>query len=56
MNGAHLVTGRFEVGNTELESESANNIDLNLFYKNNNFSFRGNIFINDIDNYIYLQD
>ena len=56
MNGAHLVTGRFEVGNTELESESANNIDLNLFYKNNNFSFRGNIFKNDIDNYIYLQD
>ncbi len=56
MNGAHLVTGRFEVGNTELESESANNIDLNIFYKNNNFSFRGNIFKNDIDNYIYLQD
>ena len=56
MNGAHLVTGRFEVGNTELESETANNIDLNIFYQNNNFSLRGNIFKNDIDNYIYLQD
>ena len=56
MNGAHLATGRFEVGNTEIKSETANNIDLNIFYKNNNFSLRGNIFKNDIDNYIYLQD
>ena len=56
MNGAHLVTGRFEVGNTNLESETANNIDLNVYYKNNNFSLRGNIFKNNIDNYIYLQD
>ena len=56
MNGAHLVTGRFEVGNTNLESETANNIDLNVYYQNNNFSLRGNIFRNNIDNYIYLQD
>ena len=56
MNGAHLATGRFEVGSTNLESETANNIDLNVYYQNNNFSFRGNIFSNQIDNYIYLQD
>ena len=56
MNGAHLVTGRFEVGSTDLESETANNIDLNIYYQNDNFSFRGNIFKNNIDNYIYLQD
>ena len=56
MNGAHLVTGRFEVGGTDLESETANNIDLNIYYQNDNFSFRGNIFKNNIDNYIYLQD
>ena len=56
MNGPHLVTGRYEVGNTNLKSETANNIDLNVFYKNNNFSFRANIFTNNIDNYIYLKD
>ncbi|MFL2843641.1 MAG: TonB-dependent receptor [Alphaproteobacteria bacterium] len=57
MNGAHLVTGRFEVGSTNLESETANNIDLNIYYQNSNFSFRGNIFSKmNIDNYIYLQD
>lgn len=56
MNGPHLATGRYEVGNTNLKSETANNIDLNVFYKNNNFSFRANIFTNYIDNYIYLKD
>ena len=55
-NGAHLVTGRFEVGNTNIESETSNNIDLNIYYQNNNFSFKGNIFSNQIDNFIYLQD
>jgi len=56
MNGPHLVTGRFEVGNTNLKSETANNIDLNIYYQNNSFSFKGNLFSNKVDNYIYLQD
>ena len=56
MNGAHLATGRFEVGNTNIESETSNNIYLNIYYQNNNFSFKGNIFSNQIDNFIYLQD
>jgi iron complex outermembrane receptor protein len=56
MNGAHLATGRFEVGNTNIESETSNNIDLNIYYQNNNFSFKGNVFSNQIDNFIYLQD
>ncbi len=46
MNGPHLVTGRFEVGNTNLKSETANNIDLNIYYQNNSFSFKGNLFSN----------
>ncbi|MEC9414139.1 MAG: TonB-dependent receptor [Pseudomonadota bacterium] len=56
MNGPHLATGRFEVGNTSLKPETANNIDLNVFYQNNNFSISANIFSNEVDNYIYLQD
>ena len=37
MNGAHLATGRFEVGDVTLESETSNNIDLTFDYKNNGF-------------------
>ena len=32
MNGPHLATGRFEVGNTNLNSETSNNIDLTFEY------------------------
>ena len=56
MNGAHLATGRFEVGNTTLEKEEAANYDLTLNYEDDNFFASFTFFSNDIDNYIYLQD
>jgi len=56
MNGPHLATGRYEVGNTSLESEEANNIDLTLGYENNGFFGSLTFFRNNIDNYIYLLD
>jgi len=56
MNGPHLATGRYEVGNTSLESEEANNIDLTLSYENNGFFGSLAFFRNNIDNYIYLLD
>jgi iron complex outermembrane receptor protein len=37
MNGAHLATARFEVGNVNLDSETSNNIDLTLNMKNGSF-------------------
>jgi iron complex outermembrane receptor protein len=56
MNGAHLSTGRFEVGNANLKSEKSNNFDITLNYKNDNFYGVASIFRNDVDNYIYLLD
>ena len=56
MNGPHLATGRFEVGNFNLKSERANNIDLSFKYSNNGFYGGLTFFQNDVDNYIYLMD
>ena len=56
MNGAHLVTGRFEVGNVNLDSETSNNIDLSVNINNGSFFASASVFVNDVDNYIYLQD
>ena len=56
MNGAHLATGRFEVGNINLNSETSNNIDFSVNIINGSFFASATVFINDVDNYIYLQD
>ncbi|MDB2410835.1 TonB-dependent receptor [Gammaproteobacteria bacterium] len=56
MNGAHLATGRFEVGNANLNSEKSNNIDFTLNFNYDNFFASAAVFNNDVDNYIYLKD
>jgi iron complex outermembrane receptor protein len=56
MNGAHLATGRFEVGNSNLNSEKSNNFDLTLSIDNGNFFASATVFKNDVNNYIYLND
>ena len=56
MNGPHLSTGRFEVGNTNLSSEKSNNIDVTINFVNGNLYGVATIFRNNIDNYIYLLD
>ena len=56
MNGAHLATGRFEVGNFNLKSEKSNNTDLTFNYSNDGFFAALTFFQNDVDNYIYLMD
>ncbi|GIS76264.1 MAG: hypothetical protein CM1200mP12_19830 [Gammaproteobacteria bacterium] len=56
MNGPHLATGRFEVGNTNLDSETSNNIDIAFEYQNEGFFGEFTYFKNDIENYIYLRD
>ena len=55
MNGAHLATGRFEVGNVNLQSETSNNIDLTVSMNSGGFFASANLFANKVDNYIYLQ-
>ena len=56
MNGPHLVTGRNEVGNANLDSEVGNNIDLTFTFERDGFFGTFSYFRNDVDNYIYLQD
>ena len=56
MNGPHLATGRYEVGNPDLDTEKANSAELLLDYASDSFFGSFSIFTNDIDNYIYLRD
>ncbi|TDE55367.1 TonB-dependent receptor [Flavobacterium sp. GT3P67] len=52
-NGVHEGTNRYEVGNSNLETEQNVQTDLNLEYKTDHFEFFVNGFYNHINNYIY---
>ena len=56
MNGPHMATGRFEVGDPNLNSETSNNLDITFNYENGDYYAYASFFINDIDNYIALMD
>ena len=56
MNGAHMATGRYEVGNVNMVSETSKNIDLNFVYDNDGYFGTLSFFRNEVDNYIYLMD
>ena len=50
---SHEGTNRYEVGNSDLETEQNVQADLNLEYKTDHFEFFVNGFYNHINNYIY---
>ena len=56
MNGPHLATGRLETGNPNLQSETSNNIDITFNYESGDFFAYASFYVNDVDNYITLQD
>ncbi len=56
MNGPHLATGRFEVGNPNLDNETHRNLDVALNYAANGYFGSFTFFSNTVDNYIYLAD
>jgi iron complex outermembrane receptor protein len=56
MNGPHMATGRFEVGDPSLNSETSNNFDISLNFDNGEYFAYASFFINDVDNYIALID
>ena len=56
MNGPHLATGRYEVGDSTLDSERSNNIDLSFNFQKNGVFGKWTFFWNNVDNYIYLLD
>ena len=56
MNGPHMATGRFEVGNPNLNSETSENFDISVNYENDGFYANASFYITDVDNYIALID
>jgi len=52
-NGVHEGTNRYEIGNSNLETEQNLQTDLNLEYNNSHFEFFVNGFYNHINNYIF---
>ena len=56
MNGPHLATGRYEVGNPDLQTEESSSAELLLDYSSERFFGSLAVYTNDIDNYIYLYD
>ena len=56
MNGPHLATGRFEVGNPNLDTETSNNVDLTFNYQKDNMYATFAYYQNSVSNYIYLRD
>ena len=56
MNGPHQATGRFEVGDPTLSSETSNNLDISFNFDNGEYFANASFFINDVDNYIALID
>ena len=56
MNGPHMATGRLEVGDPNLGSETSNNFDITFNYENGDFYAYASFYINEVDNYITLMD
>ena len=56
MNGPHLATGRFEMGDPDLKNEVSNNIDLGFNYEIDNMYATFNYYQNNVADYIYLRD
>ena len=56
MNGPHLATRRFEVGNVNLNPEKSNNLDMSLNYSDGGIFAKYTVYVNNVDDYIYLMD
>ena len=54
-HGAHEGTNRYEYGNTNLSSEKSLQFDAGLEWSSEHVSFTGNVFYNNVSNYIFYQ-
>jgi iron complex outermembrane receptor protein len=50
----HEGTGRYEIGNPDLERENALQVDFTFDYRTDHFGFSINPFLNIINNYIFI--
>jgi iron complex outermembrane receptor protein len=56
MNGEHLASSRYEVGDVNLDTERSDNIDLAFTFDSHNWFGSAAVYYNRVDNYIYLRD
>lgn len=56
MNGEHLASSRYEVGDVNLDTERSDNIDLAFTFDSHNWFGSASVYYNRVDNYIYLRD
>lgn len=56
MNGEHLASSRYEIGDVNLDTERSNNIDLAFNFDVHGWFGSASIYYNRVDNYIYLRD
>jgi iron complex outermembrane receptor protein len=54
-NGIHHGSIRYELGNENLRPEYANQIDLSLEFKNEHLGLTLNPFVNQVQNFVYLE-
>jgi iron complex outermembrane receptor protein len=54
-NGPHLATGRFEVGDPDLEKEKSLGLDLSLHHRAGRFTGELSLFANRFDDFIFEQ-
>jgi iron complex outermembrane receptor protein len=55
-DGPHLATGTFEIGNPGLGEETSNNIDLSLKKETGGWTWGVNLFVNYIEDFIFLSE
>ena len=53
--GAHEGTNRYEYGNPNLQTEKSLQFDAGIEWSNEHISFNGNVFYNNINNYIFYE-
>ena len=54
--GPHLATATFEIGDTNLDKEKSNNVDIYWRKTAGKFTVTANFFYNRIDDYVYKQE
>ncbi len=55
VDGPHFATGTFEIGDARLDAETSNNLDLSLRKTDGRLTWRANVFVNLIDDFIFAQ-
>jgi len=55
-NGPHLASLQYEIGNPDLDTETANNLDLTWRKAGDGLNWTVNLFYNRVNDFIYLQD